>query len=252
MQGRSVRLLFQSQGLFHRSLWEVQTSASLGSCKRYVTTPLALRGRYYSFQRSIKEFVGRDTDTVILISENGEKLGNSLVSSALKRARSLGADFKLTQVATLGKLPVCRIVAAHSVKPKKVETKATVKLKEVELGTSICANDFEMKVARVKGWLEKGLHVKVSVIYKNGGEDRESFLERFHERTKSFASFPQGLGRSATANQRRKPKGRTSVLLLVPKSSATKSPTFSNKSPSTSTSVQVTGSTAKVERFAKP
>ena len=120
---------------------------------------------------------------VLLVDENGVKVGITNTLEAIRMAREQSLD--LVEVAPLASPPVCRIMdyGKYRYQLQKKEKDARKKqkvqeLKEIKMRPKIDDHDFDFKTRAVRTFLEKGHRVKVSVFFRG----REmSFLERGEE-----------------------------------------------------------------------
>ena len=108
---------------------------------------------------------------MLVIDNDGEKLGEFMTRDAIDLAREKGLD--LVEVAPNGRPPVCRIVDYGQLKydKKKKESIARknqviVQLKEVKLRPKTDVHDFDVKSRHTRRFLEAGDKVKVSVRFR--------------------------------------------------------------------------------------
>ena len=158
---------------------------------------------------------------VRLIDQNGEQLGIKSKREALQLAEDAGLDLVL--VAPKARPAVARIMdyGKYRFEMQKKEREArknqkTVTVKEIRLSPTIDANDFNVKLGRVRKFIEKGDQVRVSlrfrgraITHKDIGRD---MIERMAEETKDIA----------TVVQRPKMEGRSMFLTLAPLDKAKK------------------------------
>lgn len=105
----------------------------------------------------------------ILVVKDGQKLGTMPNYEALRLARDEGLD--LVEISPNARPPVCSIMDYGKFKfdqsKKKKESKgASQKEKEVSFRYIIGDHDLETKVNQIKGWLEEGERVKITVKFK--------------------------------------------------------------------------------------
>lgn len=108
---------------------------------------------------------------IILVDENGEKIGVVPTRDALQRAKEL--DLDLVEVAPNAKPPVCRIYDFRKViyeqkqklKASRKKTKSS-ELKEIVMRVTIDAHDRDTKLRKARGFLEKGDKVKFTFRYR--------------------------------------------------------------------------------------
>ena len=152
---------------------------------------------------------------VRLIDQNGEQLGIKSKREALQLAEEAGLDLVL--VAPKARPAVARIMdyGKYRFEMQKKEREArknqkTVTVKEIRLSPSIDTNDFNVKLKRVRTFIEKGDKVRVSIrfrgraiTHKDIGRD---MIEKMAEETKDIA----------TVVQRQKMDGRSMFFTLAP------------------------------------
>lgn len=108
---------------------------------------------------------------VRLIDENEDNLGLVDLDEALRRAEEAGQD--LVEIAGRANPPVCRIMdfgkfqyEEKKRQKEKQKKQQSVKLKEVQFHPNIEEHDYQTKLKRIKGFLEKGNKVKVIVFFR--------------------------------------------------------------------------------------
>ncbi len=120
---------------------------------------------------------------MLLIDENGVKLGIIPTAEGIRLAEERQLD--LVEVAPQAAPPVCRILdyGKYRYQLQKKEKDARKKqkvqaLKEMKMRPKIDEHDYDFKVRAIKGFLEDGHRVKVSVFFRG----REmSFLNKGEE-----------------------------------------------------------------------
>ena len=130
---------------------------------------------------------------VRLIDQNGEQLGIKSKREALQLAEEAGLDLVMQKKEREAR-----------------KNQKTVTVKEIRLSPSIDTNDFNVKLKRVRTFIEKGDKVRVSIrfrgraiTHKDIGRD---MIEKMAEETKDIA----------TVVQRPKMEGRSMFLTLAP------------------------------------
>ena len=132
---------------------------------------------------------------VLLIDENGDKIGVVTIQEALKRANE--ADLDLVEISPSATPPVCKILDYGKYKfeltRKAKESKKNqqiVKLKEIRLQPIIDKHDYDFKLAHAKEFLEDLNKVKITIRFRgrqmahiNIGEE---VLNRFIEDLKDY------------------------------------------------------------------
>lgn len=108
---------------------------------------------------------------VLVIDAEGQSLGVLNTIDALKRASAEGLD--LVEISPFSTPPVCKIVdygrMMYNEQKKQAEAKRnqkTVDLKEVQFSPTIGQNDFDVKVARIRKFIESGDKVKISLRFR--------------------------------------------------------------------------------------
>ena len=152
---------------------------------------------------------------VLVIDENGTKLGQMNTRDAMALARSRGLD--LVEVAANARPPVCRFADFGKMmyERKKKDSKArknatTIKVKEVKLTPSTGEHDFQVKKKHAEKFLEKGDKVKVIIRFRGREmahkDQGEEMCNRVYEALKEIAEIEL------------KPKmdGRQMTMILAP------------------------------------
>jgi translation initiation factor IF-3 len=108
---------------------------------------------------------------VLVIDDEGRKLGEFMTEDAIELARSRGLD--LIEVAPTARPPVCRIGDFGRMKFEKQKKdkeakkrQATVELKEVKLRPKTDDHDFEVKVKHTRRFIDEGNKVKITVRFR--------------------------------------------------------------------------------------
>lgn len=131
----------------------------------------------------VNEEIAAVTPSVLLVDENGVKVGETDVNIAIHMAIERSLD--LVEVAPMAKPPVCRIMdyGKYRYQLQKKEKDARKKqkvqaLKEMKMRPKIDEHDFDFKLKAIKNFLIDGHRVKVSVFFRG----REmAFLNRGEE-----------------------------------------------------------------------
>lgn len=105
----------------------------------------------------------------VLVVRDGVRLGTFPTFEALQMARDEGLD--LVEIAPLERPPVCAILdyGRHKYEEKKKQKEKhqnTQKEKEVSFRYVIDDNDLKTKANHIRGWLEEGDRVKITVKFK--------------------------------------------------------------------------------------
>ena len=151
---------------------------------------------------------------VKLVDSNGKMLGSTSLLDALKKAEVEGLD--LVEIAP-GDEPVCKILDfsrfKYDAKKKKQEAKKKQKkhvVKEIKFKVNIGQGDFDVKVNRIRKFLEDGDKVKVSlwfkgreIVHKEKGKD-------------IFDRVLESLGELAKIDVEPKFEGKQILMMLSP------------------------------------
>lgn len=107
---------------------------------------------------------------VRLIDENGVQVGIVPIAQALAKAQAVGKD--LIEISPQAKPPVCKILEfskfRYELSKKEKESRKkqkTVQLKEVRLRTRIAGHDLDVKMKKIRGFLEEGNKVQITVMF---------------------------------------------------------------------------------------
>ncbi len=108
---------------------------------------------------------------VRLINENGEMVGVTEISQAIKMAVEAGLD--LVEVSPNAEPPVCKIAnfgkMKYEMQKKAAEAKKkqkVVETKEIKLSINIGKGDYDIKIKHAIKFIEKGDKVKISIKLK--------------------------------------------------------------------------------------
>ena len=144
---------------------------------------------------------------VLVIDEQGNKLGEFLTEDAIRLAEDRGLD--LIEVAPNGRPPVCRIQDYGKLKyeRKKRATQARknqvqVQIKEVKLRPKTDDHDIAVKVRHARRFLEQGNKVKVTIrlrgrelAHRNIGADQCLLVAKQCEDLAAIETHPRMDGR---------------------------------------------------------
>ncbi|HIX15207.1 MAG TPA: translation initiation factor IF-3 [Candidatus Hungatella pullicola] len=153
---------------------------------------------------------------VLLIGENGEKVGIMSPKEALKLARE--AELDLVKIAPTAKPPVCKIIdygkyryeLARKEKEAKKKQKV-IEVKEVRLSPNIDTNDLNTKMSAARKFLEKGDKVKVTLRFR-GREMAHMAKSKY-----ILDDFAENLSDIAAIDKPSKVEGRSMVMFLTAK-----------------------------------
>ena len=113
----------------------------------------------------------REAPEVRLVGEDGEMIGVVRLREALERARDAGLD--LVEVSPTAKPPVCKILdfgkfkyeaqkRANAARKKQ----RVIEVKEIKMRPGIDDNDYNIKMKKVRTFLEEGDKVKVTMRFR--------------------------------------------------------------------------------------
>ncbi|MGC6176076.1 translation initiation factor IF-3 [Lacrimispora sp. 38-1] len=153
---------------------------------------------------------------ILLIGENGEKLGVMATKDAMQMAKE--AELDLVKIAPTAKPPVCKIIdygkyryeLARKEKEAKKKQKV-IEIKEVRLSPNIDTNDLNTKMGAARKFLEKGDKVKVTLRFR-GREMAHMSKSRY-----ILDDFAEKLSDIATIDKPSKVEGRSMVMFLTAK-----------------------------------
>jgi len=152
---------------------------------------------------------------VRLIDDEGENIGVVTLKEAMDIAAEAGLD--LVEVSPQAKPPVCRVMdlgkflyqrAKKEKEARKQQTK--IEIKEIRLRPKTNEHHRGFKVKDAKGWLEKGMKVKVTIRFRGREMDYpEIALEDLREIAEELADV-------SIIEQTPKLEGRRMMLVLAP------------------------------------
>lgn len=153
---------------------------------------------------------------VLVIDDEGNKLGEFMTDDAIELAHSRGLD--LIEVAPNARPPVCRLGDYGRMKyeKKKKDTaarknQAVVSIKEVKIRPKTDVHDYQVKLKHARRFLENGDKVKVTVRFR-GREmaHRDIGYQRCQELAEEVADL-------AEIETRPSMEGRQMSMILAPK-----------------------------------
>jgi translation initiation factor IF-3 len=108
---------------------------------------------------------------VRLVDQDGEMVGVMNIEEALQAAEDAGLD--LVEVSPGAKPPVCKILDygkyKYEAQKKANEAKKkqkVIQIKEIKMRPTIDTHDFEIKMRKVREFLEKGDKVKITIRFR--------------------------------------------------------------------------------------
>ncbi len=152
---------------------------------------------------------------VRLIDENGTQVGIVPIQEALERAKQAGLD--LVEVAPNAKPPVCRILdyGKYKYEMEKKEKQARKKLrqsqiKEMQFRPRISEHDLEVKVKKVREFLEEGHKVRVRMRLRG----RE--MAKLDEAMQIVHRIAEMLSDVSKVDSKPKQEGMQILMILAP------------------------------------
>ena len=150
-----------------------------------------------------------------LIGETGEQLGIVSLSEALKTAEEQSLD--LVQMAKDGDPLVCRIMnhGKHLFESKKQKTASRkkqkrIQVKEIKFRPVTEENDYQIKVNKIKSFLENGDRIKVTLRFRGREMAHQEIGLNLLKRVEA------DLEDSAEVEQFPTLEGRQLVMMMVP------------------------------------
>ena len=150
-----------------------------------------------------------------LIGETGEQLGIVSLSEALKTAEERSLD--LVQMAKDGDPLVCRIMnhGKHLFESKKQKTASRkkqkrIQVKEIKFRPVTEENDYQIKVNKIKSFLENGDRIKVTLRFRGREMAHQEIGLNLLKRVEA------DLEDSAEVEQFPTLEGRQLVMMMVP------------------------------------
>ena len=153
---------------------------------------------------------------VLVIDEDGTKLGVMPTREALNIARDKGLD--LVEVSPNANPPVCRIMDygkyKYQMQKKMHEAKKkqkTVEVKTVKVRPRTDEHDMQVRIKQTRKFLEKGNKVKAVVMFRGREQAHvdigEAQLMKIYEAVKDIAEI----------EKKPKKEGRDMIMILAPK-----------------------------------
>ena len=153
---------------------------------------------------------------VLLIAEDGTKLGVMPTRAALEKAEEAGLD--LVKIAANATPPVCKLMDydKHRYEQSKRErdmrkNQRIVTLKEVQLSATIEENDVQTKFKNAVKFLQDGDKVKVSIRFR-GRQIAHADIGM-----KIMQDFASRIEEYGTVERRPLLEGRNMIMILAPK-----------------------------------
>ncbi len=156
-----------------------------------------------------------EADRVRVVDEQGKQLGIMPLAEAVARAEEKGLD--LVQVAANANPPVCKIMdyGKYKYEQSKKASQArkrqhVMQIKEVKVGANTDRHDLEVKLRRIRKFLEDGHKVKVSLRFRG----REmAHVDRGAAQLKLVASEVEDCGK---VEKMPNLEGRQMIMVIAP------------------------------------
>ena len=156
-----------------------------------------------------------EAQEVRLVGEDGEMIGVVRLREALDRAREAGLD--LVEVSPTAKPPVCKILdygkfkyeaqkRANAARKKQ----RVIEVKEIKMRPGIDDNDYNIKMKKVRTFLEEGDKVKVTMRFRGRELSHQNLAMNILTKVKDEVS---DLGK---VEQFPKMEGRQMVMVMAP------------------------------------
>ena len=152
---------------------------------------------------------------VLLIDENGQKLGVVETAAALRMAED--KDLDLVLIAAQNP-PVCRIMDYSKFRFEKAKrekeqrkNQKTIELKEIRLSPTIDMHDLEVKAKACTKFLQNGDKVKVTIRFRGRQVTHNDLGQDV------FNAFLELVGDRAQIDRAAKMEGRSLIMILMPK-----------------------------------
>jgi len=151
-----------------------------------------------------------------VVDEDGKQLGIMSVSEALKIAREKNLD--LVEVAPNANPPVCRIMdfgkfkyeLARKEKEAKKNQKIASEVKEIKIRPNIEEHDYQVKLRKIREFLEKGYKVRLIILFKGRQLIYNEWGDKLLER------ILQDISDLGTAEKKGQQVGSSLITMLVP------------------------------------
>ena len=153
---------------------------------------------------------------VRVVDSNGKQLGVMSSTEALEIAREAGMD--LVEISPTANPPVVKVIDWGKFQYQKMKEQQKNRrsskggeLKQMRLGLKIGANDLDIKIRKIKKFLEDGNYVRIAVVFRGremahkelGDELMKKVLDMLAD-SATVDQAPQFAGRSLSVSIRRK------------------------------------------------
>ncbi|MRR14505.1 translation initiation factor IF-3 [archaeon] len=156
------------------------------------------------------------SDSVRVISPDGEQMGIMTVPTALDRAKDYGMD--LVEIAPKATPPVCRIMEYGKFKYEKAKRESAAKkkqtvvvIKEIKFRPKTDEHDYQFKLNHIKRFLTDKDKVKVVVRFRG----RE--IIHMDKGVEMMQRIKSDLVEIAAVETEPRSEGRTMIMMLAPK-----------------------------------
>jgi len=156
-----------------------------------------------------------DARQVRLVDENGQMVGVVSLREALARAREAGLD--LVEVAPNATPPVCKIMDYGKFKYEQQKKAAAARkkqkqseLKEIKMRPTIDENDFQVKMRKVREFLEEGDKVKITMRFRGREVTHPEIAMQVMERVR------EDVAELAKVEQMPRLEGQQMIMVLAP------------------------------------
>jgi translation initiation factor IF-3 len=153
---------------------------------------------------------------VRLIDQDGEMIGVMTAREAVQRAYSVGLD--LLEISPNAEPPVCKILDygkyKYELQKKKNEAKKkqkVIEIKEIKVRPNIDENDYMVKMRAMKGFIEEGDKVKVTLRFRGREMAHQEIGIRVLERIRAE------LEATTKVEQMPRMENRQMVMVLSPR-----------------------------------
>ncbi len=157
-----------------------------------------------------------EASVVLVISEEGEQLGELALEDALKEAENRGYD--LVCVAPNAPIPVCKLMDYSKYRYEQIKkakearkNQKVITIKEIWLSPTIDVGDFETKSKAARKFLSSGNKLKVTCRF------RGRMIEQANNTKELFVKFAMGLDDISQVDQAPLLDGKNMSMVLSPK-----------------------------------
>lgn len=152
---------------------------------------------------------------VRLVDHDGTMIGVVQIREAIQRAEEAGMD--LVEIASNATPPVCKLLDYGKFKyeaQKKANAarkkQKTIEVKEIKMRPAIDINDYEIKMKKVRNFIEEGDKVKVTMRFRGREMAHQGIAMGILERVR------EEMAELAKVEQMPKLEGRQMVMVMAP------------------------------------